>query len=276
LVKKFTPEKILSLNEKHRCTLLFGVPTTMNMLAQLPNFNNSNLSSIRYAIVGGEPMPIDLIRTWEKKGIPIRQGYGLTEFGPNVFSLSEKDSLSKIGSIGFPNFYIQAKIIDDQGNSLGPEMIGELALKGPVAMSGYWRNEQATKSIFKEGWLLTGDLVKKDVDGYFFVVGRKKDMFISGGENVYPSEVERVISEIPEILEVAVVGVPDPKWGEVGRAFLVAKGHLNEIERDTLLEKIKTHCAKNLAKFKIPKYFEWRDSLPKGDSGKILKRALLS
>jgi fatty-acyl-CoA synthase len=275
LVKKFTPEKVLALNADYQCTLLFGVPTTMRMLAQLPDFDSADLRSVRYAIVGGEPMPIDLIRTWQKKGIPIRQGYGLTEFGPNVFSLSEKDSISKIGSIGFPNFYVDAKVIDDQGHALGCEQIGELALKGPVIMTGYWRNEKATAETIKDGWLMTGDLVKKDKEGYFFVVGRKKDMFISGGENVYPSEVEQVISAVPEVLEVAVVGVPDPKWGEVGRAFLVGHSGLTDTDKAMILEKIKQHCAENLAKFKIPKYFEWRDSLPKGDSGKIIKRALI-
>lgn len=268
-LKKFDADPILDLSAKEQATILFGVPTTMEIMSRSPLFNDLDLSKIRYAIVGGEPMPLELIKVWHKKGIPIRQGYGLTEFGPGVFSLNEEDALRKIGSIGFPNFYCDAKIVDNDGQELGADDIGELVLRGPICMSGYWRNEKATQDTIKDGWLHTGDLAQRDSEGYYYIVGRKKDMFISGGENVYPTELEQVIRSYPGVIEVAVVGVPDEKWGEVGKAFVVSESS------KTTSEDLHQHCLQNLAKFKIPKYFVFMDALPKGDSGKILKRKLL-
>lgn len=268
VVKKFDADRILELSAKHKATLLFGVPTTMDLLSQSPLFASADLSSIRYAIVGGEPMPIKLIEKWHEKKIPIRQGYGLTEFGPNVFSLNEQDAIRKKGSIGFPNFYIEAKVVDDNNSEVGNEEVGELVLKGPSCMLGYWNNLEATAKTIVDGWLHTGDLVRKDSEGYFYVVGRKKDMYKSGGENVYPPELEQVLRQMPEIKEAAVIGVKDEKWGEVGRAFIVAAApNLTE-------ELVLKFCQSNLAKFKIPKYFTFVKELPKGESGKILKRQL--
>ncbi|WP_081111814.1 class I adenylate-forming enzyme family protein [Bdellovibrio bacteriovorus] len=266
-LKKFDADQILQLSADEKATILFGVPTTMDMMARSPKFSSLDLSSLRYAIVGGEPMPLELIKTWDKKGIPIRQGYGLTEFGPNVFSLNEEDALRKIGSIGFPNFYIEAKVVDNEGRELGENQVGELILRGPMCMQGYWHNEKATQETIKEGWLYTGDLVRRDSEGYFYVVGRKKDMFISGGENVYPPEVEQILRSHPDVLEAAVIGVPDDKWGEVGKAFIVPGKEISS-------EDLHRHCLQNLAKFKIPKQFVFMASLPKGDSGKVLKRVL--
>lgn len=268
-LKKFDADRILQLSESDKSTILFGVPTTMDMMARSPAFEKCNLSSMRYSIVGGEPMPVELIQTWHKKGIAIRQGYGLTEFGPNVFSLNEQDAIRKIGSIGFPNFYIDVKVVDDTGAKCGANQIGELVLKGPMCMSGYWGNAKATQETIQDGWLRTGDLVRYDDEGYFYVVGRKKDMFKSGGENVYPPELEKVIRSYPGVREVAVIGVADEKWGEVGKAFIVAEANA-ELSEAALFE----YCRKNLAKFKIPKYFRFVPDLPKGDSGKILKRKL--
>lgn len=267
-LKKFDANQILTLSEKEKATIMFGVPTTMDMMARSPLFDKVDLSTIRYSIVGGEPMPIELIKIWDKKGIPIRQGYGLTEFGPNVFSLNEEDVIRKIGSIGFPNFYIEAKVVDSEGKELGDNEVGELVLRGPMCMQGYWHNDKATQETIKDGWLYTGDLVRKDSEGYYYVVGRKKDMFISGGENVYPTEIEQILHAHPAILEVAVIGVPDEKWGEVGKAFIV----LNNTQ--VTADDIQKYCQQNLAKFKIPKHFIFLDSLPKGDSGKILKKKL--
>ncbi len=267
IMKKFDAERILELSEKYKTTVLFGVPTTLEMMSQSEKFEASDLSTVRYAIVGGEPMPIELIKTWQKKGIAIRQGYGLTEFGPNVFSLNEEDSLRKIGSIGFPNFYIETRVVNQHGELCGPDEVGELLLKGPVCMKEYWNNPQATKETIKAGWLHTGDLVKFDSEKYFYVVGRKKEMFISGGENVYPVEVEQVLSEHPDISEVAVLGTKDSKWGEVGKAFIKAKSPIQPKE-------IEEFCKDRLAKFKIPKHFVFLDDLPKGHTGKILKRQL--
>lgn len=268
-IKKFDADQVLQLSQTEKATILFGVPTTMEMMARSKSFPQVDLKNIRYAIVGGEPMPIEAIHTWHNKGIPIRQGYGLTEFGPNVFSLNEQDAIRKIGSIGYPNFYVDVKVVDENDQTLRADEIGELCLKGPMCMTEYWQNPKATQETILDGWLHTGDLVRFDSEGYFYVVGRKKDMYKSGGENVYPAELEKVIRSLEGIREVAVIGVPDEKWGEVGKAFVALESGV-QLSQDQILN----HCAKNLAKFKIPKYYEFLPALPKGDSGKILKRQL--
>jgi fatty-acyl-CoA synthase len=269
LLRKFDAGLVLNLCASEKVSVLFGVPTTMDLLQQNPIYASVDLRSIRYAIVGGEPMPVELIRLWEARGIPIRQGYGLTEFGPNVFSLNQGDSQRKMGSIGFPNFYIDARVVNDQGEDLPAGEVGELILRGPVAMSGYWQNPKATAETLRDGWLYTGDLVRRDSEGYFFVVGRKKEMFISGGENVYPAEVEKVLRGFSGVREAAVIGVPHPKWGESGRAFLSSTDGA-ELDRERLRE----HCAQLLAKFKIPQEFVFLPDLPKTESGKIAKKSL--
>jgi fatty-acyl-CoA synthase len=271
LLKKFDPELVLSLTAKEKVTVLFGVPTTMDFLSRSPAFAGADLSSLRYAIVGGEPMPLPLIDVWEGRGVPVRQGYGLTEFGPNVFSLNEADSRRKAGSIGFPNFYIEAKVADGAGNEVPPDEIGELVLKGPVAMSGYWQNEKATNETIKNGWLHTGDLVRRDGEGYFYVVGRKKEMFISGGENVYPAEVEKVLRALPGVREAAVVGVPHQKWGECGKAFVSF-----EDGQSLSVEDMREFCLSQLAKFKVPLEYVIMKDLPKTESGKISKKSLVT
>jgi fatty-acyl-CoA synthase len=268
LMEKFDPGAVLETVAKEKVTILFGVPTMLDMMARHPSFATADLSSVRYAIVGGEPMPVPLIRTWQERGIAIRQGYGLTEFGPNVFSLNAGDAERKIGSIGFPNFYVDARIVGGDGTELGDDEIGELVLRGPTCMAGYWGNPAATAETIKDGWLHTGDLMRRDRDGYYYVVGRKKDMYISGGENVYPAEIEQVLRQHPAVVEAAVIGVVDAKWGEVGKAFVVTAGPLNA-------EDVTAYCAERLAKYKVPKHVQIVTSLPKGDSGKVLKRMLV-
>ncbi len=270
LSNKFDPDLVLQLCDKESVTILFGVPTMMDMMFRSESFAKSSLKTIRYAIVGGEPMSKSLITSWHEKGIPIRQGYGLTEFGPNVFSLNEEDAIRKIGSIGFPNFYIETRVVDDNGNNVEVNQPGELLLRGPACMPGYWENEEATtKTINKDGWLHTGDIVRCDEEGYFYVMDRKKDMFISGAENVYPAEVEHVLRTMPGIRDAAVIGVPDEKWGESGMAFII-KDMESTVDEDSIIQ----FCRENLAKYKIPKHIRFVDDFPKSDSGKILKRKL--
>jgi fatty-acyl-CoA synthase len=269
LLTDFDPGRVLRLCDERGLTILFGVPTMLAMMHETAAFSEVSLDSVRYAIVGGEPMPLPLIRAWHAKGVPIRQGYGLTEFGPNVFSLSERDAERKAGSIGFPNFYIDARVVDDDGRELPADEIGELVLRGPAAMQGYWRNEAATAETLRDGWLHTGDLVRRDAEGYFYVVGRKKEMFISGAENVYPAEVEAFLQTHLAVKAVAVVGVPDDRWGEVGKAFVVPKEGA-DVTADEIVEFART----GLARYKVPKHVAFRDALPTSDSGKVLRRAL--
>lgn len=269
LLKRFDPAEVLRLCDSAEVTILFGVPTMMDRMYHDAAFAEASLHTVRYAIVGGEPMPVGLIRSWQEKGVPIRQGYGLTEFGPNVFSLNEEDAIRKIGSIGFPNFYVDTRIVDDGGRDLPAGEVGELLLRGPMCMPGYWNNPDATAATIRDGWLHTGDLVRCDEEGFHYVVDRKKDMFISGAENVYPAEIEHYLRTFPAVLSVAVIGVPDEKWGEVGKAFVVLKPGASASETEIL-----EFCRGNLAKYKIPKYVVFLDTLPVSDSGKILKKQL--
>ena len=270
ILKKFDPAAVLDLLQKERCTILFGVPTMLKMLADEPAFEAARFPDLRYAIVGGEPMPIPLIERWHEKGVLIRQGYGMTEVGPNLTSLHQDDAMRKRGSIGRPNFYVETKIADEKGAECPADPAGELWLRGPMVTPGYWRNPEATKQAFAEGgWFRTGDLVRQDADQYIYVVDRIKNMFISGGENVYPAEIERVLMQIPEVAEVAVVGVPDEKWGEVGRAFVVRKPD-SQLDEQALL----AHCQAHLARYKVPKSFVFLEVLPKNDAGKINRLAL--
>ncbi|WKZ70485.1 MAG: long-chain fatty acid--CoA ligase [Melioribacteraceae bacterium] len=270
LLTKFDADLILQLMEKEKSTILFGVPTMLQMMAESEYFDKVDLSSVRYAIVGGAPMPIPLINKWHEKGVFIRQGYGLTEVGPNCFSLHQDDAIRKKGSIGFTNFYVEAKVVDDKGNELGINEVGELWLKSPVVTPGYWQKEKETNESITDGWFHTGDMVRKDEEDFYYVVDRKKNMYISGGENVYPSEIENFLYTNDVIREVAVIGVPDEKWGEVGKAYLSLKEN-SKLNKDEL----KKICTGNLAKYKIPKYFEILDELPKNEAGKIDKKKLL-
>jgi fatty-acyl-CoA synthase len=269
LLKRFDADRLLELCDEERVTVLFGLPTIMDMLARSARFEATTFDSVRYAIVGGEPMSLELIRLWQDRGVPIRQGYGLTEFGPNVSSLQEEHAERKIGSIGFPNFYIDARVVDEAGHEMPAGQVGELVLRGPVCTPGYWNNPAATAEAIVDGWFHTGDLVRRDEEGFFYVVDRKKDMYKSGGENVYPVEVEHYLRTHPKIREVAVVGVPDPKWGEVGRAFVVL-----EPGESATADDVREYCAGRLARFKTPVHVSFVAELPRGDSGKVLKRAL--
>lgn len=268
-LRKFDADRVLELCDTEGVTILFGLPTIMDMLRRSPRFADARLERVRYAIVGGEPMSLELIRTWQDRGVPVRQGYGLTEFGPNVFSLQEEHAELKIGSIGFTNFYIDARVVDDDGRDMPAGERGELVLRGPVCTPGYWNDPAATADAIRDGWFHTGDIVRQDEEGFFYVVDRKKDMYKSGGENVYPVEVEHFLRTEPRIREVAVVGVPDAKWGEVGMAFVVPAEGAALAEADVL-----EFCAGRLARYKVPRYVRLVAELPKGDSGKVLKREL--
>ncbi len=268
LMKKFDAKRVLTLLEEKQATLFMAVPTMLKMIADEPAFTKADFGPLMYLIVGGEPMPIPLIETWDRQGVPVRQGYGLTEVGPNLFSLHQDDAMTKKGSIGRSNFYVQTRIVDEAGKEVPPDTPGELLLKGPMVTPGYWRNEEATEKNITDGWFHTGDIVREDPEHYFYVVDRIKNMFISGGENVYPAEVERVLVGHPDIAAAAVIGVPDERWGEVGFAF-VQPGSPG-LEEET----VQTYCKTQLAKFKVPKYVSLVDDIPRNDTGKVDKKRL--
>ena len=211
LIKSFDPELVLEMLDLEHATIWWAVPTMLKMMAESPVFDKVKLRRLRYFIVGGEAMPVPLIEKWHDKGVLIRQGYGLTEVGPNVTSLDHQDATRKKGSIGTLNFYYNAKLVDKEFKEVAAGETGELILSGPTVTPGYWKNKEETQNAIENGWFHTGDLMVKDKDGYYFVVDRIKNMYISGGENVYPAEVEHVIAKHPQVNDVSIVGVHDEK-----------------------------------------------------------------
>lgn len=271
IMKNFDADAILKIMDEENITLWWAVPTMLKMLSESNFFENSIMATLRYIVVGGEALPLEVINIWHNKGVPIRQGYGLTEVGPNVTSLNHEDATKKLGSIGTPNFYIETKIIDEKGNEIFAEGVGEFFLKGPNVTPGYWKNNEATKATIKDGWFSTGDVVKRDQDGFIYVIDRIKNMYISGGENVYPAEVEHILRKHQEIVDAAIIGVPDDKWGEVGKAFIV-KSNLSSLSGEEVIK----YCLEKLAKYKIPKHIKFIDYLPTNDAGKIDRKKLKS
>jgi fatty-acyl-CoA synthase len=271
IMRRWDPEELLSLIQREKVTLFFAVPTQYQQLHDSPSFRATNLSSVRFMTSGGAPMPVPLIQAWQAvHSVPFKQGFGMTEFGPGLFSMGPEFAISKAGSIGRPNYFIDARLVDDDGREVPVGEVGELVLKGPSMCSGYFNDEAATKeSIDAQGWFHTGDLARRDADGFFTIAGRKKDMFISGGENVYPLELESALYEHPAVQQCAVVGVPDAKWGEVGRAFVVLKPGTAATSEELL-----THLRERVARFKVPKKVELMERLPVSPAGKILKREL--
>ncbi|WP_374686954.1 AMP-binding protein, partial [Promineifilum sp.] len=271
LMRPFDPPRVLELIERERVTIFGAVPTMYQLIAQAPNWPAADLSSLRFCTSGGAPLPVPLVEQYTReKGIRFKQGFGMTEFGPGIFALAPEDAIRKAGSIGRPNFYVEARIVDDHNRFLGADEEGELVLKGPSYCSGYFGDPEASAAAVDErGYFHTGDIARYDAEGYFYIVDRKKDMYISGGENVYPAEIERALYEHPAVLMCAVIGLPDPKWGEVGRACVVLKPGATAGEAELL-----AFMAARLAKFKVPRSVDIRNALPISAAGKILKREL--
>ncbi|TQR20578.1 o-succinylbenzoate--CoA ligase [Psychrobacillus vulpis] len=266
---RFDPELALNYIEKYAVTIVMGVPTIHDALRKSPNFESTNLSSVRFFYNGGAPCPEELIRWYLLKGINFGQGYGLTETSPTVFLLSEEDYERKVGSIGKPVMFTDIRIVDKEVQDVSPGEFGELLVKGPNVIKEYYNLPEETNKAFLQGWFATGDIVRQDEEGFVYIAGRKKEMIISGGENIYPLEVEKVIYELPEVDEVAVIGISHEKWGETPLAFIVLKYGANISE-----EVLNEYCTRKLARYKVPSAFHIVSALPKNATGKIDKGTL--
>ncbi len=270
LHQMFDATEVWRMIERERATVIFGVPTIFKMLLESPEFKEVDLSAVRYCISGGAPLALYIMEAYQKRGIVFKQGYGLTEVGVNCFSMTVEESKLKPGSIGKPMLFTEAKLMGPDTHVVPRGEVGELLLRGPHVSKGYWNNPRATaEALDAQGWFHTGDLARRDSDGFFYVAGRQKDMIISGGVNVYPAEIEGALLLHPQVQDAAVIGIPDPKWGEKGVAFVVMQGGLS-----ISLESLADFLSHRLAKFKIPKEFVLVESLPKTPYGKVLKDEL--
>ncbi len=267
LHQAFDATEIWRVLATEKCTVVMGVPTVYKLLMEAPEFASADLPHLRWLISGGAPMPQYILEAFARRGMTFKQGYGLTEAGVNCFAMTPEESVRKIGSIGKPMLFCEAKLVEN-GEEVPVNEVGELWLRGPHVSKGYWNQTEATASTIDEnGWLHTGDLARRDEDGFFYIAGRSKDMFISGGVNVYPAEIEAELLLHPDVRDAAVIGIPHDTWGEVGVAFVVAQRHLTT-------EELTGFLSDRLSKFKIPKHFEFVETLPRTAYGKVVKPEL--
>jgi fatty-acyl-CoA synthase len=255
--------------QEWRVTKFLLVPSIYLMLAEHLDLERYDLSSVKSWASGGSALPPSLVHQYAEQGIIIQQGFGMTETGPTVFIINKEDAVRKAGSVGKPVMHTDVRIMDREGNVLGANEVGELCIRGGNVIGGYWNRPEATAEAILDGWLHSGDAAKFDEEGFYYIVDRWKDMFISGGENVYPAEVENVIYHHPAVAEVAVIGVPHPKWQEVGMAIVVLKEGFTLSEEEVI-----EFCQGKLARYKIPKSVAFIDQLPRTAAGKVLKREL--
>ena len=264
---KFDPDRAIELIEEHGVTLLFGVTSMYLALARSPRWAHAGLRTLRSALSGGAPLPVALLQAYLDRGLMIIQGYGLTEASPGVTMLRAADGVRKIGSAGTACFFTDVRVVTPDGADVAVGEPGEVQAQGPNVTPGYWRQPDATRAAFADGgWLGTGDLAQVDDEGYLYITGRLKDMIISGGENIYPAEVEQALYTHPAVAECAVIGVPDPTWGEVGRAVVVLRDGHQATEEELI-----AYLDGRLARYKIPKSVVFAAALPHNASGKLVK-----
>ena len=270
LWQKFDAIDTLRRIEGERCTVVVGVPTMYHMMINAPEFDTTDFSSVRFWLSGGAPCPVSIMESFWHRGQEFAMGYGLTEVGPNNFYMPPDASKQKPTAVGLPFFHNEIRIVDEHLEDLSPGEIGELLLRGPHAFSGYWNNPQATQeTIEPDGWVHTGDLARQDAEGFVFITGRSKELIISGGENIFPVEIERVLDDHEMVDAVAVVGMPDEKWGEVPIAFVVVTEG-----RDISEASLKEYMRSKLARYKVPKRVIFLEELPLTSTGKINRRKL--
>lgn len=269
VLRAFEPDRVLHWLTSGRITHFFAVPAVYQFLAEDPRWGEADLSQVRSWACGGSAMPVALLHRYAERGIVIRQGMGLTETSPTLFLTDAEHALEKAGSVGKTAMHTEVRIVDDDGNDVPRGQIGELWARGPNVTPGYWQRPDATAESFTDGWLHTGDAARMDEDGYVYIVDRWKDMYISGGENVYPAEVEQVYFHHPNVVDLSVIGVPDDRWGEVGLAVVVPRDR-EAFDEAEFLE----FGRGRLARYKLPKAVWVVDEIPRNAAGKVLKREL--
>lgn len=268
LLRSLDPKRFLELLGEEKVCGFGSVPALLDFLKLVPDFEKYDWSSVKVILVYAAPVPVTLIEEYAAAGIQVRQLYGLTECNTGTV-LSAEDATSKAGSCGTPFFHTDVRVVDESGRDVGPEEKGEVLLRAPNMMKGYWNRPEETAAALVGGWLHTGDIARMDEDGYLYIMDRKKDMIISGGENIYPAEVEDYLLRHPKVADVAVIGYPHEKWGEAVKAILVLKD-AEELTEQELIE----WCQGKIGRFKIPKKVVFADSIPRTPTGKILKRVL--
>ena len=266
LHRAFDASEVWRTIERERCTVVLGVPTIWKLLMDAPEFATADLSHVRWLISGGAPLPQYLIAAYQQRGVVFKQGYGMTEVGVNCFTMTVDESFRKPGSIGRPMLFTEVRLVDADGQDVPTGEIGEMWIRGPHVSNGYWNNEEATRATYDEaGWLHTGDLARRDDEGFFTIAGRRKEMFISGGVNVYPAEIEAELVSHPGVSDAAVVAVPDETWGEVAVAFVVGTATAEELA---------SYLTMRIAKYKVPRRFVFMETLPRTPYGKVQKGML--
>jgi len=266
VVRRFDPAGTLEVIEQQRITSFFAVPAMLDAIAREPGFASRDLSALRTVAAAGAPVPLPTLRTWMSRGIPMQQAYGMTEAAPGCTVLDAADAERKVGSAGKPEFFTDLRVVRADGTDADAGEVGEVLVSGPNIMAGYWNEPERTAEVLADGWYRTGDAGSLDAEGFLYIRDRYRDMIISGGENVYPAEVESALLEVPGIVEAAVIGVPDEEWGEAGLAVLVtsAGGPAD-------LEAVRTALRDRLAGFKLPRQVRFVDALPKTATGKTRK-----
>jgi fatty-acyl-CoA synthase len=271
ILPAFDADAVVDLLEQRRLDTFFAVPTVYQALVDHPRFAAAPLSHVRHWGCGGAPLPDALAARCRDIGIRVCNGMGMTETGPTAFLASPADAWDRIGSVGKPQLLVRARIVDRDGRDVADGEVGDLLFAGPAVTSGYWNDADATRAAFTaDGWLRSGDLARRDAEGFVYIAGRRKEMYISGGENVFPVEVENVLSDHPSVCEAAVVPAPDPRWGEVGRAFVrLAAGAppLGEGE-------LEAFCRTRLAAYKVPRSVTFVPDFPRTAAGKVQKHLL--
>lgn len=267
----FSPAKTLAQIAATEATIFFGVPAMYTIILNTPQFKEHSLQHLRLLCYGAAPMPYELVKQVKEAfpNVKVQNLYGQTENSPAATSLLDSDALTKIGSVGKPLAQTEVCVVDSEGKPVPAGEVGEICVKGPQVMKGYLHNPEETARTIKEGWLYSGDLGRFDTEGYLYIVDRKKDLIIRGGENIYPIEVEEVLYQIPEVLEAAVVGLPHEVYGEVPKAYVVLKEGQSTDEATIL-----AYCHTQLAKYKVPYEIEFITELPRNASGKVLKHTL--